>query len=118
MTLSVPKMLSGANVFEISDIQEERSRGPVLTKRPECSNVTLHRYIASIWPAAVSIRQRHLQTMIPSGPPSKGCAMAHTRSFRKRKSYQPPSVTEFWLKMRHDMRFEFILKDRQSALRT
>jgi len=28
---SIPKMLSGANAFEISDIQEERNREPVLT---------------------------------------------------------------------------------------
>jgi hypothetical protein len=35
-------MLSGANAFEISDIQEERTRETVLTKRPEC-NVTLRR---------------------------------------------------------------------------
>jgi hypothetical protein len=39
-SLSIPKMLSGANAFAISDIQEERNREPVLTKRPE-SNVTL-----------------------------------------------------------------------------
>jgi len=27
-SLSIPKMLSGANAFEISDIQEERNREP------------------------------------------------------------------------------------------
>src|SRR3984893_8518128 len=42
---SIPKMPSGANAFEISDIQEERNREPVLAKRPEFSNVTC--YIAS-----------------------------------------------------------------------
>jgi hypothetical protein len=45
--LSIPKMLSGANAFAISDIQEERNREPVLTKRPE-SNVTLHRQLATV----------------------------------------------------------------------
>jgi hypothetical protein len=30
--LSIPKILSGANAFEISDIQEERNREPALTK--------------------------------------------------------------------------------------
>jgi hypothetical protein len=35
-------MPSGANAFEISDIQEERNREPVLAKRSECSNVMLH----------------------------------------------------------------------------
>jgi hypothetical protein len=34
------------NAIEISDIQEERNRVPVLTKRPEC-NVTLHRQLAT-----------------------------------------------------------------------
>jgi hypothetical protein len=32
-------MPSGANAFEISDIQEERNREQVLAKRPECNNV-------------------------------------------------------------------------------
>jgi hypothetical protein len=41
ITLSIPKMLSGANAFEINDIQGERNREPVLTERPECSKVTL-----------------------------------------------------------------------------
>jgi hypothetical protein len=39
---SIPKMPSGANAFEISDIQEERNREPVLAKQPEFSNVMLH----------------------------------------------------------------------------
>src|SRR5580700_1410450 len=43
--LSLPKMPTGANAFEISDIQEERNREPVLAKQPEFSNVTC--YIAS-----------------------------------------------------------------------
>jgi hypothetical protein len=41
LRLSISKMPSGAHAFEISDIQEERNREPVLAKRPECSNVTL-----------------------------------------------------------------------------
>jgi hypothetical protein len=45
---SIRKMLSGANDFEISDIQEERNREPVLTKRAESSN--LHCYIDNLPP--------------------------------------------------------------------
>jgi len=37
VALSIPKILSGANAFEISDIQEERTREPVITKRPDCT---------------------------------------------------------------------------------
>jgi hypothetical protein len=40
---SIPKMLSGANAFAISDIQEERNREPVLTKPPESNVTLLHR---------------------------------------------------------------------------
>src|SRR6266436_7875348 len=43
--LSIPKMLSGANAFEISDIQEERNREPGPNK---AQNITMgHCYIAS-----------------------------------------------------------------------
>jgi hypothetical protein len=49
--LSIPKMLSGANNFEISDIQEVVSRGS--PNKPECHNVTLRGKLAT-----VSIRQR------------------------------------------------------------
>jgi hypothetical protein len=59
--LSLPKMPSGANTFEISDIQEGRNREAVLTHRPESnSNVTLRRQLAT-----VSIRQRHPACAFP-----------------------------------------------------
>jgi hypothetical protein len=43
--------LSGANVFEISDVQEDESRGD--PNKPQCDNVSLHGKTAT-----VSIRQR------------------------------------------------------------
>jgi hypothetical protein len=39
-SLSLPKMLSGANTFGISDIQEYETEA-VRTRRAECNNVTL-----------------------------------------------------------------------------
>jgi hypothetical protein len=38
---ALPKMLSGGNVFEISDIQEGETAA-VVTKRVECNNVIFH----------------------------------------------------------------------------
>ena len=38
-SLSLAKILSGVNAFEISGIQEEKAEA-VLTRRSECSNIT------------------------------------------------------------------------------
>jgi hypothetical protein len=39
-SVSLARMLSGANAFEISDIQEDENKA-ALTRRSECNNVTL-----------------------------------------------------------------------------
>src|SRR6266566_3364025 len=46
--LSIPKMLSGANAFEISEIQEERNASRCYQSDPEYNNVTLHRKLATV----------------------------------------------------------------------
>jgi hypothetical protein len=38
--LSLSKMFSGSNAFEISDIQEDEAEA-IVPKRPECNNITL-----------------------------------------------------------------------------
>jgi hypothetical protein len=61
MQLSIPKMPSGANTFEISDIHEEKNREPVLTSDQNIAMlriVTLHRQLAT-----VSIRQRQVAAL-------------------------------------------------------
>jgi len=41
-------MLSGANAFEISEIQEERNASRCYQSDPEYNNVTLHRKLATV----------------------------------------------------------------------
>jgi len=48
--LSIPKMLSGANAFEISEIQEERNASRSYQSDPEYNNVTLLQCIENLPP--------------------------------------------------------------------
>ncbi len=62
LALSIPKMLSGANAFEISDIQEERNASRSYQSDPEYNNVTVLHCIENLPPYQFARDRLRLET--------------------------------------------------------